>query len=238
MSTAGGSVVVTQAPGHTIRGRGTLAAGTYVNHGRMEGLSGTELLVIQATLLGDGMLKDVQIGGLFTQVPHVLGNVGGTAVVPVQGLYQFARNSSLVVDLGGTTPGSGYDQLQSTGPMTLSSTATRLEVSILSSFVPSPGDTFTVMTTTSQQFQTPYQKNKKNQTPYWFGETDFTSPTQIPDASRICENQVIWALRSTVPILTVPGNHLLFALVCGNSNRGRTRPRQFNDLYSLAFPNS
>jgi hypothetical protein len=142
------STTVTQNSGHTIRGKGVIIGGNFVNHGRLEGFSSAEPMNFLTVLSGDGMLKDVRIGGDFFQVFHVLGDVGTTAVVPVEGIYDFGRNSSLVVDLGGTTPGTGYDQLNSTGPITLSSTLTRLEVSIINGFVPSVGDMFTVVTTT------------------------------------------------------------------------------------------
>jgi hypothetical protein len=149
LATEGNNKTVTQAAGHTIRGKGVLTGGSFVNRGRLEGVSAAEPLQILGWLGGDGALKDVRIGGGFTQILHILGEQGTTAVVPVEGMYDFARNSSLFVDIGGTTPGSDYDQLSSTGPITLSSTATRLEVSLAGGFFPIPGQSFALLTTTN-----------------------------------------------------------------------------------------
>jgi hypothetical protein len=147
-----GSEIVTQSAGHTIRGRGLIdngfGSGGFVNHGLLEGNSATEPLAIFTRLSGEGTLKNVTIGGGFIQIQHILGEIGTTAIVPVEGLYSFGRNSSLLVDLAGTTPGSGYDQLNSTGTITLSSTATRLEVTFANDFKPLTGSSFTLLTTT------------------------------------------------------------------------------------------
>lgn len=148
IGTAGGNKIVTQALGHTIRGKGVLSDGTYVNHGRLEGFSASEPLAIIANLRGDGVLKDVSFAGAFTQFTHTVADEGTTATVSLEGTYNLGRNGTIRVDLGGTTAGTGYDQLNSTGPITLSSTVTRLEASIIRGFVPAAGDQFTVLTTT------------------------------------------------------------------------------------------
>ena len=96
----------------------TFGSGILVNHGRLEGNSATEPLVIASNLHGDGVLKDVEIVGSGRK-QHVLGDIGTTAVVNAEGVYKIVDRVSLLVDLGGTTPGSGYDQLNSTGPIML-----------------------------------------------------------------------------------------------------------------------
>ncbi|MFO0912705.1 MAG: hypothetical protein U0795_07095 [Pirellulales bacterium] len=144
METWEANKVVTQAAGHTIRGNGQITWGTYINHGRLEGLSAAEPLVINADISGDGTLKDVYMGGR-----HTLGDAGNSAIVPVEGSYELGGGGRLLVDIGGTTPGTGYDQLNGTGPITISNANTRLEVTILPGFIPEPGSTFTVVTTTN-----------------------------------------------------------------------------------------
>jgi hypothetical protein len=151
ITSAGSSQDITQTAGHTIRGAGWIANGffgdgRFINHGRLEGNSASEPLVITARLSGRGVLKNVNIAGF--QVSHTLGEVGTTAIVPVEGLYDFDNGSSMLLDLAGTTPGTGHDQLNSTGPITLDNAATRLEAKISSGFVPAAGDMFKVITTT------------------------------------------------------------------------------------------
>jgi len=51
----------------------------------------------------------------------------------------------LDIELGGLTPGSGHDQLAVTGNAVLNGT---IEVSVTGSFIPAPGDSFVVLTTT------------------------------------------------------------------------------------------
>ncbi len=148
---ATGNEIITQSAGHTIRGRGqidnTFGNGMFVNHGRLEGESAAEPLFIYSNLSGDGTLKNVSIQSSLRK-NHILGDVGTTAVVHAEGLYNFSGRMSLLADLGGITPGTGYDQLNSIGPITLNTTETRLEASIINGFVPAAGDQFTVMTTT------------------------------------------------------------------------------------------
>jgi hypothetical protein len=142
---------ITQAAGHTIRGAGWLnngwfGDGRFINHGHLEGNSAAEPLEISTRLSGSGTLKNVLIGGFGAS--HTLGDAGTTAIVPAEGLYSFGAGSSMLADLAGTTPGTGYDQLNSTGPITISNVATQLEVSLAGGFFPTVGQSFTVLTTT------------------------------------------------------------------------------------------
>lgn len=153
ISSAQSNQDITQAAGHTIRGGGRISSGyfgdgRFINNGRMEGNSSAQPLVIQAKLSGRGALKDVQIGGDGFGVSHTLAEAGTTAVVAVEGLYNFVALNSMLFDLAGASPGTGYDQLNSTGPITISSTQTRLEVSLAGGFRPMPGQSFTLLTTT------------------------------------------------------------------------------------------
>jgi hypothetical protein len=138
------SAVVTQSAGHTIRGNGQINA-IVVNHGRMEGNSAAAPLEINGAVGGDGVLKDVRIDGVL-----VAGGVGTSAIVPLEGSYLQSNAAQLWIDLGGTTPGSGYDQLNSTGSITLNP-ASQLVVSMTEGFVPAAGNQFTIATTTGSR---------------------------------------------------------------------------------------
>jgi hypothetical protein len=142
VATANANIVVTHAAEHTIRGRGQIVA-RLINHGRLQGDSAAEPLVIFNTTSGDGVMQDVRIAGI-----HVAGEVGTTAVVPLEGSYNVANFGRLLMDLAGATPGSGYDQLNSTGTISIGATQTRLEVSLVGGFTPDVGDSFTLLTTT------------------------------------------------------------------------------------------
>jgi hypothetical protein len=145
---------ITQAAGHTIRGGGVIAngyfgAGTFINNGRLEGNSAAEPLRIITKLSGSGVLKNVQLGGDAFSMSHTLGEAGTTAIVPVEGSYNIVGFvDRVLMDVAGTTPGTGHDQLNSTGPIMLTSTTTRLEVSLAGGFLPLPGQSFTLLTTT------------------------------------------------------------------------------------------
>jgi hypothetical protein len=64
-------------------------------------------------------------------------------IITVDGDYTQSADGLLTIELGGTTPGSGYDQLAVTGIANLAGT---LDVSLLGEFHPSPGNSFTILT--------------------------------------------------------------------------------------------
>ncbi len=53
----------------------------------------------------------------------------------------------LNIEIGGTSPGTGYDQLVITGTATLGGT---LNVSLINGFTPASGDTFQILTFASR----------------------------------------------------------------------------------------
>jgi hypothetical protein len=61
------------------------------------------------------------------------------------GNYIPSSTGVLDIELGGLTPGSGHDQLAVTGNAVLNGT---IDVSVTGSFIPAPGDSFVVLTTT------------------------------------------------------------------------------------------
>ena len=66
-----------------------------------------------------------------------------TGILTIHGNYTQTPCSKLQINIGGTTPGSGYDQLQVTGIATLSGT---LAVGLVNGYVPVQGTQFNVLT--------------------------------------------------------------------------------------------
>jgi len=74
-------------------------------------------------------------------------------IITVDGDYTQDSSGTLAIELGGTTPGSGYDQLAVTGAVTFGGT---LDVSLIPGFTPIADQSFTIMTYASRlgEFET------------------------------------------------------------------------------------
>ncbi len=92
-----------------------------------------------ATLRGDG--GTVQFDAVIAAGTVAPG--GAPGILSWEAEWLPTQSGALVVELGGLTPGSGHDQLQVTGPVTLAGTLT---IELLDGFAPAPGDSFTVLT--------------------------------------------------------------------------------------------
>jgi len=68
-------------------------------------------------------------------------------IITVDGDYTQDSSGTLAIELDGTSPGSGYDQLAVTGAATLGGT---LDVSLIPGFTPTAGQSFTIMTYASR----------------------------------------------------------------------------------------
>jgi hypothetical protein len=86
-------------------------------------------------------------GSPFDAVVHGPSTIGGTVELDGVGRFTasvvFQPSALLLVDIGGTEPGSGHDQL---GVGQLAQLAGDLAVSLVLGYQPSPGDTFAVLT--------------------------------------------------------------------------------------------
>ncbi|MDH3367317.1 MAG: hypothetical protein OEO17_05700, partial [Gemmatimonadota bacterium] len=107
---------------------GTLALGSTVNHLAGAVLQGTATLDVTAVTSGP-FAGDVSPG----TSPGILSIVGDFAQDPV---------STYNIELGGTLPGTGYDQLDVSGLATLTGT---LDVTLFGGFTLSPGDRFAII---------------------------------------------------------------------------------------------
>lgn len=116
-----------------------------INNGHITGNSATQRVTLSGYVKGVGTFDNVDFTGTFSPglSPTILsaGNVG------------LSSTSTLVMELGGTSPGTGYDQLQSSGALTLGGT---LQVSLIHGFSPAAGESFNLFdwTTMSGSFTT------------------------------------------------------------------------------------
>jgi hypothetical protein len=142
LTTAPG-VVGTHAAEHVVRGAGRVD-GTIVNHGRMEGFSTDSLLQIEGVVLGAGPLENVLVTGT-----HSPGE--GPAAVEVEGSYSFSPTGRLAIDIAGSEPGIGHDQVNASGSVSLDG-----EVFVTfpgddrAVFIPSSGSRFEILTSASE----------------------------------------------------------------------------------------
>lgn len=141
--------LVTQDSSHTIRGAGQIqGAGTFVNNGRIEGASGANPARIRTRLEGTGTLKDVSLNFDSSGTVHAPGNSVGT--VPLEGSYAITHNLvRLEMEIGGLTAGTEHDLLDSTGTVSLNGILDVLAVDLGNAYVPTAGDRFDIIESTS-----------------------------------------------------------------------------------------
>ena len=129
---------ITQNAGHSITGQGAIDI-DLLNRGAIEGDSASEPIRVWGRLSGDGPLENVVVEA---DGVHAPGDDGSNAVVSLAGDYTIGVTGGLEIDLAGTTPGAGHDQLNSTGTITLGGT---LEVKLSEGFAPQLNDAFTII---------------------------------------------------------------------------------------------
>ncbi len=139
------AAVVTHEADHTVRGEGSIEV-DLVNRGVLEGTSSTEPITVFGRLSGAGAMENVVIAAnIFTGFGvHAPGE--STAIVPLDGLYGITNSATLEIELGGTTPGSGHDQLASTGVVELDGILNVSVVDLNNGYIPTAGDQFEIIT--------------------------------------------------------------------------------------------
>lgn len=120
--TGSGSIIKRSAGMLTLSGSGSNNLSIEQGHVRVTGdysaATGLTFLNLGATISGTGTLGgSLQGSGLFSP------GVNGTGVLSVNGTMTMGNNSSFLVELQGTTPGSGHDQISLTGSYVLNNTA-------------------------------------------------------------------------------------------------------------------
>ncbi len=124
--------------GHgTINSTNTLNKRTIIN-GIAQGSSPSQPLMFTGYVKGVGTFDNVVFGGTYSP--------GLSPTSQIVGSIGLAESGTLLMEIGGTSPGSGYDQVLASGALTLDGT---LEVSLLNGFAPTSGQSFNLFDWTS-----------------------------------------------------------------------------------------
>ncbi len=130
----------------TIGGTGTSftqTGGKITNDGAMTGA----VNLTGGTFLGAGSLTgNVSVGGTKAGALLSVGDAGKAAQMKITGTYKQTANGKLSTAIGGATVATEYSQLKITGATTL---AGPIAAPLLGTFVPTVGQTFTVLSATS-----------------------------------------------------------------------------------------
>ena len=124
--------------GKNLVGRGTVY-GNFVNQGDVygDGSAAGEVIVFAAgsTVSGIGSFENVVFDGTYSP--------GNSPAITNLTNGQFSSASSLLIELGGTQPGTQYDRVVDSGVLTL--LGGTLNVALYNSFLPSLGDSFEIL---------------------------------------------------------------------------------------------
>jgi hypothetical protein len=141
-----GSIVVGQG-GQAARNPAPVASGATSSRAQNNTLatSAPNVLTVGSggTLAGSGRVVAGQVvnnGGLISP-----GDSPG--ILTIESNYEQDDSGTLSIEIGGTTPGSGYDQLSLSGTATLGGT---LRVRLINGFTPTVGQTFRLLNASSQ----------------------------------------------------------------------------------------
>ncbi|MGA8430194.1 MAG: hypothetical protein WB729_10260 [Candidatus Sulfotelmatobacter sp.] len=140
--TNSGTLSVAKGCGLTIGGTGTsyTQTGGKTTHDGM--LTGT-VHINSGTFLGAGSITGkVSVGGMKVGSLFSVGDAGLAGQMKITGSYTQTANGKLSTAIGGTTVITQYSQLKVVGAATLSGT---LAAPLIGSFVPTVGQTFTVL---------------------------------------------------------------------------------------------
>ena len=174
-----GAVTVGSGSTFTATQSYTQSAGSTTVNGTLVSTAST-LTINGGSLSGTGTIQGnvLNHAGQFNP-----GGAGAAGAFQVQGNYTQDSGGTFNADLGGTTAGSGYDQLNATGAVSLSGT---LNVNLISAFSPASGNAFQVITGGSRSgtFSTinlPSLGGSLQLNPV-YGTTDFQLQTTLTNA--------------------------------------------------------
>lgn len=134
---------ITLNAGGAISGEGTIStpntlAATLANSGSIAGNSAAQPLTLSGYVTGTGTLDNVKLTGTYSP------GAGPASVTLGAVDYEGALN----IEISGTTPGTGFDQLNHTLNAAAAQLGGELDVSLLSGFVPTAGEMFQILTAT------------------------------------------------------------------------------------------
>jgi fibronectin-binding autotransporter adhesin len=120
--------------GKNLAGRGTVY-GNFINQGDGAATGQTIVFAAGSTVSGIGSFENVVFDGTYSpgNSPAITNLSGG----------QFSSSSSLLMELGGTQPGTQYDRVVDSGVLTL--LGGTLNVVLYNGFVPSLGESFDIL---------------------------------------------------------------------------------------------
>lgn len=128
-----------------LTGSNTYTGATAINAGTLQvdgSITSAASVNNGGRLSGSGSVGTVTVNSGGTVVP---GSTAGK--LSFNGNYTQVSGSVLEIELGGYTPGSGYDQLAVSGHAAIAGT---LKVTLINKFRPSVGDSFTILTSNSE----------------------------------------------------------------------------------------
>ena len=124
--------------GKNLVGRGTVY-GNFINQGNVygDGSAAGQVIVFAAgsTVSGIGSFENVVFDGTYSP--------GNSPAITNLTNGQFSSTSSLLIELGGTQPGTQYDRVVDSGVLTL--LGGTLNVALYNGFMPSLGDSFEIL---------------------------------------------------------------------------------------------
>jgi hypothetical protein len=117
----------------TISSTNTLAKHATMN-GTVQGNSMAQPITLSGYIKGTGTFTNVVFTGTYSP--------GLSPTIASVGNISLASTNTLIMELGGTTAGSGYDQIQASGTLALGGT---LNVSLINGFTPASGTSFDLL---------------------------------------------------------------------------------------------
>jgi T5SS/PEP-CTERM-associated repeat protein len=125
--------------GGNIAGYGTvstpnLLAKPLIANGHITGTSAAQKITLSGYVKGVGTFDNVTFSGTFSP--------GLSPTVSSVGSISLGSSSTLVMEIGGTTPGSSYDQIQASGALGLGGI---LQIPLINGFNPSAGQSFDLL---------------------------------------------------------------------------------------------
>ena len=111
-----------------------LSANPLINNGHIAGTSTLARITLSGYVKGVGTFENVTTTGTFSP--------GLSPAIVSTTNFSLASTNTLLMELGGTAVGSGYDQVQDGGLLTLGGT---LQVSLINGFTPASGNSFDLL---------------------------------------------------------------------------------------------